>query len=689
VQKPSAARTLFGIFTVFLIIINVTSQLEANSIAKKSSLLSEDPLSEYLLSSENSSTFFNPFSNISPPITWDKELGVGYLSTAPLISNGIVVVKSPVGLFAYYATNGTELWVTQEESKWDFEMGPLTLVKGTIIEGTPIPPLVITGWSTGKITANSLIDGEQWWQVNTSAPVNGIHGRITLHTGDENSGGAVDSLLIVPIEDGALALQAHSGEERWRVVFPDSILGYRHSVTSFEVNNETMFAMGDEKARVTVWNLSSPSEAVTYSPFEIESGLIRSNIIALPNGRLLLPIQSVNGGALVEWQSSDNTTTGVFELNGPTGLLVENNNLVVVPSGQNTSLYYCANQCEWVGMATESPVTGEAVVLTEETNTTLSVILPYNQNNGIYVAKNVSFINSSWHISNQSNWQLTPRVQQFVTAGFASSESGYAYAICNDASYIALIVNDALLSSESHNNLLVWWAEAQENASSPAQTNGSNSTDNGSNLNSNEYIIPTIILFSIWLIFIITSLVLKVSIFQSKGKWPFTILTTLLLLGMILALPALQQYANEQVGEEGLGRDDGLWPVEWNGTQVIGFTFDSTQFDERYSDKVTYMDSGGQIISQVNANDSNSEIWIGGFSDYSNVLDLTVAGCDVAGLELQYHGENIGVRVDLISLASDGENDRWLLYYEDEILAAIAANANSIDSNATIMWVYA
>jgi hypothetical protein len=275
-----------------------------------------------------------------------------------------------------------------------------------------------------------------------------------------------------------------------------------------------------------------------------------------------------------------------------------------------------------------------------------------------------------------------------VTAGFASSESGYAYAICNDASYIAVVVNDALLSSEGHNNLLVWWAEAQENTSSPTHKNGSNSNDNESNLNSNEYIIPTIILFSIWLIFIITSMAMKVSIIQSKGKWPFTILTTLLLLGMILALPALQQYVNEQVGEEGLGREDGLWPVEWNGTQVIGFTFDSTQFDERYSDKVTFMDSEGQIISQVNANDSNSEIWIGGFSDYSNVLDLTVAGCDIAGLELQYHGENIGVRVDLISLASDGDDDRWLLYYEDGILAAIAANANSINSNATIMWVY-
>ena len=57
-----------------------------------------------------------------PAISWSKNLESGFISTSPLIADGVIVFKTPQGLNAL-GIEGETLWSTTHESF--FELSPL------------------------------------------------------------------------------------------------------------------------------------------------------------------------------------------------------------------------------------------------------------------------------------------------------------------------------------------------------------------------------------------------------------------------------------------------------------------------------------------------------------------------------------------------------------------------------------
>lgn len=711
-RETTAKQRALLPLTAVLIFLLLNSQALISMDGEQSpdgNLLGNDITSTSFLSQDggSSQSFFDINGNSSANISWTKQLNSGYLSTAPLISNGVVVVKSPVGLHAFFAANGSDLWFAAESSKWGFEMGPLTFVDRGDLGGGWNSPLVVTGWSTGRITAHSLLNGSLQWAVESSAPVNGIHGRIILQPPSSYS--AVP-LLLVPIENGSLGLNPYTGEEIWQVPFPNSTLGYRHSITPFETQDGLFYAMGDDEGRVTVWNSSHPHLANTYSLSNISGAKIRSNIISLSDGRLLVPIQSPSGGSLIEWQIGDNTTLNEFHLNGSTGLNTERDGLVIVSSSRNSSLYDCTQQCRYAGELTNTPVTGEVKIIGGEENTSLTAILPINQNNGRLQAQQIIRTNGSWQIANSTSWVWNPETVQYLTAGIGLPSDGgsYAYVMCNDASYIESVVNDALEANRQYVEMLGAWNNTTNISAADNTEEGSEEGTGGDAGGADrkeasteeevgaeeagktffaEAYYSAVIITAVASIIVIASLK-YVRVRQSNVKWGLTLFSTILLLTLIFTLPLIQQSVNESIAEDGTARDDGEWPDDWAGTQVIGFKFEPDIFPSQYAGYITLLDGQGNVISQVATQDINSELWVGGLKNNTTVLDLTESACTIANIDLIYHGGKIGVRVDKIALAVDGEDDRWLLYYENDVLAALGVDANSIEGNATVIWVY-
>ena len=71
---------------------------------------------------------------VLPPVQWNASVGIGYISTAPLVSGGLVIVKgggdpmtgAGAGMVAYRADTGEQVWrANHTESTTGFEIAPL------------------------------------------------------------------------------------------------------------------------------------------------------------------------------------------------------------------------------------------------------------------------------------------------------------------------------------------------------------------------------------------------------------------------------------------------------------------------------------------------------------------------------------------------------------------------------------
>jgi len=101
-------------------------------------------------------------SPILPEVQWDKDVDIGYISTAPLVTQGLVIVKgggsnsdgiAPT-MVAYRADNGSEVWrATHSVSTYNFEISPMVLVSAGSMPCSPVNDLVVTGWTSGQLTA--------------------------------------------------------------------------------------------------------------------------------------------------------------------------------------------------------------------------------------------------------------------------------------------------------------------------------------------------------------------------------------------------------------------------------------------------------------------------------------------------------------------------------------------------------
>ena len=150
---------------------------------------------------------------ILPDVQWNASVDIGYISTAPLVKDGLVIVKGGgdpmsgdgAGLVAYRADTGVEIWRTIHiASDRGFETAPLLHIAGSSTTSTcnPVTDLVITGWTSGQLTAHDFTTGNELWNQSTDAPNWGITG----------GGFAMSSGHVVwPTETGIIQVCANNG----------------------------------------------------------------------------------------------------------------------------------------------------------------------------------------------------------------------------------------------------------------------------------------------------------------------------------------------------------------------------------------------------------------------------------------------------------------------------------------------
>ena len=148
-----------------------------------------------------------------PDVQWNASVDIGYISTAPLVKDGLVIVKGGgdpmsgdgAGLVAYRADTGVEIWRTIHiASDRGFETAPLLHIAGSSTTSTcnPVTDLVITGWTSGQLTAHDFTTGNELWNQSTDAPNWGITG----------GGFAMSSGHVVwPTETGIIQVCANNG----------------------------------------------------------------------------------------------------------------------------------------------------------------------------------------------------------------------------------------------------------------------------------------------------------------------------------------------------------------------------------------------------------------------------------------------------------------------------------------------
>ena len=149
-------------------------------------------------------------SLILPEVQWDKDVGIGFISTAPLVTEGLVIVKgggsnsdgiAPT-MVAYRADNGSEVWrATHSVSTYNFEVSPMISVPAGILPCSPEKDLVVTGWTSGQLTAHDLATGTPIWNVSTPAPLWGITAQ----------GLNIEDRIIWPTETGIIDVCAANG----------------------------------------------------------------------------------------------------------------------------------------------------------------------------------------------------------------------------------------------------------------------------------------------------------------------------------------------------------------------------------------------------------------------------------------------------------------------------------------------
>jgi len=369
-----------------------------------------------------------------PDVQWNASVDIGYISTAPLVNNGLVIVKGGgdpmtgegAGLVAYRADTGAEVWRTiHTASEMGFETAPLLHIPNfTHVQMgcSPSSDLVVTGWTSGHLSAYELATGNEVWNQSTSAPMWGITGGGLLNDQHE---------IVWPTETGAIQVCAANGTIL--NIHEDSTLRtYRANLGEWGVPRMG-WLQGTESAQLLRydWNLEL-IESIDLPTLANLSGTwkIRSTPVnIIPDEAVLIHLQGEGQSKLIrmDWNESgspvllDIISLGPGTATTPAGHWTHS---FPVAAGSNDAIHY-----EIVnGTLTEQYRSNATQVVGEISSIQLgqvnAICLPQNRADG------------SWYIGYGANQSIEwiPDQTGYVTAGCGSD--GTVHAVANDASWL-------------------------------------------------------------------------------------------------------------------------------------------------------------------------------------------------------------------------------------------------------------
>ena len=379
-----------------------------------------------------------------PDVQWNASVDIGYISTAPLVNNGLVIVKGGgdpmtgegAGLVAYRADTGAEVWRTiHTASEMGFETAPLLHIPNSAhfqMGCSPSSDLVVTGWTSGQLSAYELATGNEVWNQSTSAPMWGITGGGLLNSQNE---------IVWPTETGVIQVCAANGTIL--NIHEDSTLRtYRANLGEWGVPSMG-WLQGTESAQLLRydWNLEL-IESIDLPTLANLSGTwkIRSTPIKIIPSSSLIHLQGEGQSKLIrmDWNGSgspvllDVISLGPGTATTPAGHWTHS---FPVAAGSNDAIHY-----EIVnGTLTEQYRSNATQVVGEISSIQLgqvnAICFPQNRADG------------SWYIGYGANQSIEwiPDQTGYVTAGCGSD--GTVHAVANDASWLEVRYDPIHLNS--------------------------------------------------------------------------------------------------------------------------------------------------------------------------------------------------------------------------------------------------
>lgn len=349
------------------------------------------------------------------------DLDRGMISTAPVISGDIFLVKSIGWLSALDLESGEEVWAVEHQTPHFFETSP-PLVIGE---------KVVTGWTDGVISAYDLENGSEIWSLETEMKGYGITGSLLLE-GDT---------ILVPTDHGVLSLYHSNGSIDWNASTEETTF-YRSSPLRF--GNDVL--LGGEDGRVFVIN-ESGNNYWLEPPSSIPNPSIRGKIVSIGQ-RLLIPIQSGSEGGLVEVYENQSI---IHSISGSLAILSEQDGFIIMASTEKTVLFDCISWCVEVQELTNEPVSGETQFLENE------IILPVNSAEGKWLLFRPSCQaeNCTWKLAET----ITPKHPQYLTANLVKTDN--AIIMVNDAGWVEVTIKhqleDIIKEKEDDFFQITWW----------------------------------------------------------------------------------------------------------------------------------------------------------------------------------------------------------------------------------------
>jgi len=531
------------------------------------------------------------------------------------------------------------------------------------------PDLVITGWTSGEVSAHRLIDGKLHWSWMSQISSNGITGKILV----ENTSKGWQ--VIIPTEYGLASLCPANGELIWDANFSEEGVGYRHSPTIFQKDNFEWVVVGNEYGNMMEVNLSNPqSQLITTLDYGLVNPKIRSPIINLnsESDRRLISIQGDNGSLFVEWYTNS-TSVILHHLIGSTGVLTHHDDLVVVPTSTNTTLYDCTESCNLLGTLTNESVTGEPSFI-EHPDGNISVIIPHNINQGYWSSHKVSFDVNDWYISPEPYWEWKPLISQYLTAGVEITD--YAAAIGNDASYIEVIILD-LQVAQYHFEIMRQSNQEWLDVDTDEQIETPSSIVSESNWIGLMYFVMVLLFIGIG------SYALS-RIKSNDFRWP----SLILLIALILVLPGIIiQWSNLIGSEDSTGQNTILEsniPLEWADTQIVIFEFPNSELN---GVEIRYDQNGNEIERGLSVNNETDRVLIGGLTGSEDVWEITLFASNLSNMDLEYEDTAIGMFITSINNFENSGQNGWV-YTIDTTYGTQSVNLAPISANSTIIWQY-
>ncbi|MEC7272190.1 MAG: PQQ-binding-like beta-propeller repeat protein [Candidatus Thermoplasmatota archaeon] len=348
--------------------------------------------------------FILPLVQANSESSWSHEFDAGYISTQPLVVDDSVYVRTsgfwtgeerPL-VAAFELQTGNEIWRYTSQTSLQHDMAPLLFVESGSGTCGAWNDLLLVGWTDGKLTALSPIDGSLVWQNQTEVDIIGITGKMVLE----------DDQVIVPTRTGLSSFCLADGAQLFDIDTEN--IGWRNGVAIIEDG----YVYGDENGYLHEVNRNGN----VTSTF-LDDGKIRHAPLDTRHG-LFVHIQTAQGSTIY--------------LNGT--VLANMGNSPAIPLSHNNRIY-AATSDEWISL------------ICDEQSCTVDSVVPFRSNGELSIRIVESEIEiwapsntpvGGWGVFNQTSLL---RMETTIFDTYGTAAPGFAHgviALGNDAGILSV-----------------------------------------------------------------------------------------------------------------------------------------------------------------------------------------------------------------------------------------------------------